>query len=120
MTLDLDRYRGELLALQATLRGASASLEHDRSANDETGELPTWGPDELADHASDTLDREMDESLDANAGEILREIGVALQRIDDGTYGTCSACGADIPVERLDAVPYATLCVEDKRRQERG
>jgi DnaK suppressor protein len=45
---------------------------------------------------------------------------VALARIADGTYGTCAVCGAEIPEERLDAVPYATLCIEDRRKQEQG
>ena len=49
---------------------------------------------------------------------MLREIDLALARIDEGTYGTCAVCGAEIPEERLAAVPYATLCIEDRRRQE--
>lgn len=121
MTVDFEHHRAALLDLQERLRVASASLDHDgASLDDETGELPSWGPDELADHASETLDREIDESLDENAGQILREIDLALARIDDGTYGTCTVCGAEIPRERLDAVPYASLCVDDKRRLERG
>ncbi len=48
------------------------------------------------------------------------EIDEALWRIEDGTYGTCAVCGAVIPEERLDAVPYAVLCLDDKRRQEQG
>ena len=51
---------------------------------------------------------------------MVAEIDEALARIDAGTYGTCSVCGAAIPEERLDAVPYATLCLDDKRRQEQG
>lgn len=120
MSIDLDQQRGELLALQARLRAAAAALEHDLSLDDESGELPTWGPDELADHATVTHDRELDDTLEQNAEQILREIETALARMDDGTYGTCTVCGKAIPRERLDAVPYATLCVEDKRRLERG
>lgn len=120
MSIDLDHQRGELLELQARLRAAAASLEHDLSIDDETGEIPTSGSDELADHATDTFDRELDDTLEENAEQILHEIRVALERIDEGTYGTCSACGKEIPRERLEAVPYATLCVEDKRRLERG
>jgi RNA polymerase-binding protein DksA len=75
---------------------------------------------DLADHATDLFDHELDDSLGENAGQILREIDTALERIDDGTYGTCARCGKEIPVERLDAVPYAVLCVECKRLEERG
>ena len=120
MSIDLEHQRTELLELQVRLRAAAASVEHELSLDDETGELPSWGSDELADHATGTHDREVDDTLEENAEEILREIGAALALIDDGTYGTCAACGDEIPPERLAAVPYATLCVEDKRRLERG
>ena len=120
MSVDLDQQREELLALQARLRAAAAALEHELSLDDESGELPSWGSDELADHATVTHDRELDDTLEENAEQILREIDTALARMDDGTYGTCTVCGKTIPRERLEAVPYATLCVEDKRRLERG
>ena len=40
--------------------------------------------------------------------------------IDDGTFGTCGRCGKPISEERLEAMPYATLCIECKRLEERG
>ena len=66
------------------------------------------------------LDREVDESLEDNAEEIVREIDAALERIDAGTYGICVNCGEPIPEERLDAVPYAVLCLSCKRKEEEG
>jgi DnaK suppressor protein len=48
------------------------------------------------------------------------EIDEALERISAGTYGVCAKCGGAIPEERLAAVPYATLCVDDKRKLERA
>ena len=41
-------------------------------------------------------------------------------RIDEGTFGLCERCGKPIDPERLEALPYATLCIDDKRKQERG
>ena len=120
MSVDLDHQRAELLALQVRLRAAAASLEHELGLDDESAELPTSGSDELADHATDTHDREVSDGLEENAEQILHEIDDALARIADGSYGTCSVCGEEIPRERLEAVPYATLCVADKRRVERG
>ena len=120
MSVDLERRRAELLELQSRLRATAAGLEHELSLDDESGEIPAWGTDELADHATDTVNREVDDTLEENAEEILREVAAALSCIDDGTYGTCSMCGQEIPEERLEAVPYATLCVEDRRRLERG
>jgi DnaK suppressor protein len=45
------------------------------------------------------------------AGETLRDVEYALSRVDAGTYGSCEACGAAIPVERLEAIPHATACI---------
>ncbi|HSO28237.1 MAG TPA: TraR/DksA C4-type zinc finger protein [Anaerolineales bacterium] len=42
----------------------------------------------------------------------LYDVRKALQRIEDGTYGTCENCGKPIDVERLEALPEANLCVE--------
>jgi RNA polymerase-binding protein DksA len=118
VSIDLARRRDELLALRERLLFATRARTHEQTQDDETGELPTFGDDELADRATETFDRELADSLGENAGEILREVDDALARIDAGTYGTCTACGKEIPEERLDAVPYASLCIEDKRRLE--
>jgi RNA polymerase-binding transcription factor DksA len=120
VTIDVDRKRSELLDLRERLRASAAANEHELALDDESGELPAWGPDEIADHASGTFDRELGDTLEENADAILREVDTALERIEEGTYGICAACGKEIPSERLDAVPYATLCVEDKRRLEQG
>ena len=49
--------------------------------------------------------------------ETLREVENALHRMDAGTYGTCESCGDQIPAERLEARPHATLCVKCKQRR---
>ncbi len=86
----------------------------------EDGELSSAAGDQhLADHASEMFDREVDESLGENADQLVRDIDAALARLDEGTYGTCTRCGQPIPEERLDAVPYAVLCVSCKRDEER-
>ncbi len=51
---------------------------------------------------------------------MLAEINEALERIDAGTYGTCAACGKEIAPERLEAHPWASLCIDDARKAERG
>ena len=117
MTIDLEARRHELLDLRGrVLRAAHDIVEGDT----EDGELSSAAGDQhLADHASEMLDREVDESLEVNAEELVREIDAALERIDAGTYGVCGSCGKQIPEERLDAVPYAVLCVPCKREEER-
>ena len=116
MSVDLDERRGELLALRSRVLGAA----HDIVEGDvDDGELSNAAGDQhLADHATEMVDREVDESLEENAEQIVYEIDLALARIDDGTYGQCARCGQQIPAERLDAVPYATLCVSCKQLEE--
>lgn len=118
MTIDLGRREAELRALRERMVAAAAGIVAD---DENTGELNSAAGDQHpADHASGMVDRELDESLEENAEHVIGEIDEALRRIEAGTYGTCAVCGGTIPEERLDVVPYATLCIEDKRRLERG
>lgn len=71
-----------------------------------------------ADVASETFEREKDLGLTDNARFLLHEIEEAERRMEVGTYGECAGCGRDISRERLEAVPWATLCVECQRDQE--
>ena len=95
MTVDLDERRAELLALRARLLGAAQDIVADD--NDDSELSSAAGDQHLADHASEMLDREIDESLGENAEQIVREIDAALERIEDGTYGTCAAAGSRSP-----------------------
>ena len=65
-----------------------------------------------------TLGREIDYTLGENSEEVLAQIDAALGRIEDGTYGTCTNCGREIAIERLEATPWASLCIECKRQAE--
>jgi len=73
------------------------------------------GDNHLADIATETIDREIDYTLEENSGNVLREIEGALKRIDDGSFGICAACGKPIEPERLEYLPWATLCAGDAR-----
>ena len=118
MSLDLDHFRALLESERDRLSHARQAVHHDGSLLEETGDLAIGAGDHIADSASETFMRELDEGLEENADHILGEIDAALSRIDDGTYGHCIACGRPIGAERLEAVPYATLCIDDKRALE--
>ena len=47
----------------------------------------------------------------------LEQVEVALQHLDEGTYGKCRQCGEDIDASRLEALPYALLCIKCQGRQ---
>ena len=117
---DLDHFRELLENERSRLEHARQAVHHDGSLLEESGDLAIGSGDHIADSASETYMRELDEGLEENAGHLLVEIEAALERIDDGTYGTCASCGKPIAAERLEAVPYATLCIDDKRALENG
>jgi len=117
--LDTDRFRTMLEDERGRVVAAIDNLhnEHPGSISDETGEDAVYD-NHLADTATETYDRELDYSLEENSEHVLTEIDAALKRIDDGTYGQCTNCGTQIPEERLEARPYATLCIECQRQRE--
>ena len=118
MNSQLEDRRSQLVEMRERVIRAAHDIAED---DNENGELSSAAGDQhLADHASEIFDREVDDSLEENAGTIVREIDLALERIEAGTYGTCINCGRPIPEERLAAVPYAVLCVPCKRDEERG
>jgi RNA polymerase-binding transcription factor len=111
-----ERYRELLLEERRKVTDAIAYLQTENPGSMDE-EIPETG---MADTATVTLDREVDYSLEENAAHVLREIDDALKRLDDGTFGTCRRCGKPIGEERLDAMPYVTLCIDCKRLEERG
>ena len=60
------------------------------------------------------MERERDLAISNRARETVEEIDAALARIDAGTYGICTASGKPIPKERLEAIPWAAVRVEEK------
>jgi RNA polymerase-binding protein DksA len=76
-------------------------------------------PKDLADTASDDIDRKMIEAIGSQELKRLKLIDSALTRIQQGKYGLCLKCGKRIPQARLEAIPYALMCVECKTAEER-
>ncbi len=76
--------------------------------------------DNVGETATVTLDRQIDYSLEEASNHVLAAIDAALERIEAGTYGKCQTCGKTIGDDRLEAIPYATQCIECRRREERG
>lgn len=119
---ELVAYKDLLLSLRARLRGdvsqmANATLKKSRS--EANGDLSTM-PIHMADMGSDNFEQEFTLSLMENEGVTLEQIESSLERIEEGTYGQCEECGVKIPKARLNAIPYATLCVRCAEQQENG
>jgi RNA polymerase-binding protein DksA len=76
-------------------------------------------PKDLVDIAADDIDRKMLETVSAQDIKRLRLIDAALSRIQNGKYGICMKCGKKIPEERLEAIPYALMCISCKSSDEK-
>ena len=74
---------------------------------------------DLADVASDDIDRKMIEAIGSQELKRLKLIESALTRIKQGKYGHCIKCSKRIPQDRLNAIPYALMCIECKTEDER-
>ena len=119
--VDTERFRQQLLDERQRVLDAIENIhsENPGSLTDETEELG-FQDNHLGDVATATFDREMASTLEENSSHVLAAIEAALGRIEDGTYGVCRQCGNPIGDGRLEALPWATLCIDCKRRQERG
>jgi RNA polymerase-binding protein DksA len=121
-SIDTEHFRDALLEERQRVEHALTTLreEHPGSLDDEVEEVAATADDHLANTASATLGREIDYTLGDNAEQVISEIDAALQRIEDGTYGVCASCGREIPPARLEANPWASLCIDCKRKAEGG
>jgi RNA polymerase-binding protein DksA len=122
MSIDTEHFRVQLLKERERVQSALTHLrdDHPGSLDEEVEEVAATSDNHLGETASATLNREIDYTLEDNSGQVLTEIDAALKRIEDGSYGVCASCGKEIAVERLEAHPWASLCIEDARKAERG
>jgi RNA polymerase-binding protein DksA len=76
-------------------------------------------PKDPVDYASDDIDRKLIEAIGSTGLKRLKSIDSAISRIKQGKYGMCIKCGGSIPKSRLEAIPYALMCVQCKEAEER-
>jgi DnaK suppressor protein len=118
--LDVDSFRGRLQEERQHVLEAIENLHHENpgSMSDETEEA-SFADNHLGDVATITFDREMASTLEENSSHVLAAIDTALERVEDGSFGTCATCGREIGQERLEALPWVAQCIECKRKDER-
>ncbi len=95
-------------------RADYVSQERDDTEEGGTDDLADYDPNDPADEASNLFDRDREMAASNNMARILGKIERALQKIQDGTYGLSDIDGTPIPVERLEALPYALTTVEQE------
>lgn len=119
--MDADDARAHLETERQRLQHVKDSIDsdgiHDESEEDSSGELAHVAQ-HPADAASDAFEREKEFSILEQVDVELRDVERALHRLDDGTYGQCEVCHAQIGDERLEAQPAARFCMEHQRESE--
>lgn len=83
-------------------------------------ELRDQGPGDVLDAAVDTAQDELNSQLLEVESRELTHIEEAIERLNEGTFGLCEDCEKPIPLSRLQALPYATECIECKRKSEKN
>ncbi len=113
---DIEKFKKRLLELRnkinRTFQGQAAEV---KKPDESTGYSQ-----HQADQGTDDFDRTINMELTEREFAMLRQIDRALEKVADGTYGTCDISGEEIPIARLEAVPYATMTVKSQEKLEKG
>lgn len=102
------RLESERDRLQALIEEREQQLEEARLSEGAADRSPDPAS---AEAGSMAFEYEKELSVGQNAIDLLRKVERALAQIESGQYGKCAVCGGDIPVARLEILPYATECV---------
>ena len=112
----LDRLRKKLEEERDSLTRLLDEHEQEREEARLAETAAERSPDPMtAEGGSMAFEYEKELSIDQNSADLLVKVEHALDRLDGGAYGDCEACGKPIPVARLEALPYVTLCVDCAR-----
>ena len=118
----MKKFKKLLLAAKEKLEAEIQQLQRDnlnRSQRDSSGDLSGYSY-HMADVGTDTFGREVELTIASAGSETMKLIDEALERIEDGTYGKCQICGCQVDMKRLEAVPYAHLCISCQSEEERN
>jgi len=115
--VEQDRLAGIRVALEEELSSLERQLT-DLGASPDTAEVEVSVDEGFADSAQATAERSQQLSMLEQQQAVHSEVKAALKRLEDGTFGKCENCGQQIPIERLEALPAARLCLSCKQASE--
>jgi DnaK suppressor protein len=118
----LEKFKKRLLAEKEKIIGGIHNLTKENLSNsqsDASGDLSHYST-HMADVGSDSFERELALGLVSNEQEFLYKIDEALRAIDNGTFGNCESCNKPIKEARLNALPFAKLCISCQEKLESG
>ncbi|MCH9631567.1 MAG: General stress protein 16O [Chlamydiia bacterium] len=112
----IDDFKSRLIELRGQLNSALKEATEDVKVSDESKGYSQHQADEGTDDFGRTINLE----ISNKESFILRQVERALEKIDEGTYGVCDITDEEIPIKRLEAVPYATMTVSAQDKFEKG
>lgn len=113
-------YKQALLLLRARLRGDVSAMQDAalrKTRTESSGDLSSM-PIHMADLGSDNFEQEFTLTLMENEEDTLNAIESALEKIEDSVFGLCDECEGPISKARLQAIPYAKLCIRCAQKSE--
>jgi RNA polymerase-binding protein DksA len=113
---ELTLHRERLRTLRARLQGDMTQMEDNALNKDRSN--TTSMPNDMAELGTGNFDQDLTLSLLGGGKDALEQIDGALKRIEDGSFGQCEQCSRKIPKPRLEAIPFAALCVQCASQQE--
>jgi DnaK suppressor protein len=113
---DLARFKKRL----EELRDQMTNIIRDSAEDAKTADEAKGYSQHQADEGTDDFNRTVSLEVTSKEFSVLRQIERALEKIDDGTYGVCDVTGEEIPMARLEAIPYATMTVKAQEKFEKG
>jgi DnaK suppressor protein len=108
------QYRDRLTQERERIQADLDSLGREIVALGEDQQVEGSVSNHLADDATDVMEQERNLALIGGLQERLHDVDRALERLAAGTYGICERCGKPIATERLEVLPFATLCIDCK------
>lgn len=119
--MDKEHARAKLLAERKRLEEVRQAADRLSAGAAEAAQRELSSADQHpAELATETIERELDQSVMQAARAELAECEAALRRLDSGSYGLCEECGQPISEERLEALPFARYCLEDQAKLSRA
>lgn len=112
----IEKFKTRLEEMRAQItRSLNTSAQEVKSPDESTGYKQ-----HQADEGTDDFDRTINIELTSQDYALLRQIDRALEKIEEGTYGVCDVTGDEIPIKRLEAIPYAAMTVAAQEKVEKG
>ena len=113
---EIEKFKKRLEELRAQLNQTLGKVSEDVKNKEE----PKGYSQHQADEGTDDFDQTISIEISGKEQTILRRIDRALEKIEEESNGVCDVTGDDIPLKRLEAVPYATMTVQAQEKYEKG